>query len=480
MKIMRNHSVTCKTFVTVASAVILATACGGGGGSATSGPPYTIGGMVTGMNPGGQVTLLNNGSNPTEVKSNTSFAFSDMLGKGTSYNVSIKTDPLLQTCTPSKATGSFLSANVSNVDINCVTSKLRVLGSANGEFVTNLLLANDGNFYGGANDGLVDNGFVFKITPDGSFSIIYSFAGGPNDGSFPYGALVQASDGNLYGETVGGGATGNGVIYKLTLSGTETVLYSFAGAPGDGSSPNGLTIGADGNLYGTTLNGGVHPSPNSAFGTSGVFFRMTLAGQETILYSFGATGDGANPYSAMIQGTDGNFYGTTEFGGTDNGGTVFKMTSDGTETILHSFGAAGDAKWPYRTRVLQASDGNFYGSTSSGGTYDYGAIFKISPSGTETVLYSFNKGNEAPYGPGSSLIQGNDGNFYGTSMGGGSYDYGTIYQFSPNGNLVTVYSFTGGIDGSGPVDLILGNNGHFYGRTLDGPGYGPVGIIFKL
>ena len=165
------------------------------------------------------------------------------------------------------------------------------------------------------------NGGVFSITPSGTKSTLYSFAGGSSDGSVPGSALIQAGDGNLYGTTINGGASNNGTVFKVSLSGTEAVVYSFAGGS-DGADPFGLIQGSDGNLYGTTSAGGAQGA--------GTVFRITPSGTKTVLYSFaGGNSDGASPASALVLATDGNFYGTTYGGGAGNAGTVFKVTPNG-------------------------------------------------------------------------------------------------------------------------------------------------------
>jgi uncharacterized repeat protein (TIGR03803 family) len=250
---------------------------------------------------------------------------------------------------------------------------------------------------------------VFKITSAGVETVLYSFGGG-TDGAVPSAGLLQATDGNFYGTTTSGGA-GFGTVFKITPAGAETVLYSFGGGT-DGAAPQaGLIQSTDGNFYGSTLSGGAN--------NVGTVFKITLAGTETVLYSFGSGGnDGQSPYGVLVQGTDGNFYGTTITGGTAGAGTVFKVTPAGVETVLWSFGyVAGDGSNPY-AGLIRGVDGDFYGTASTGGANNDGTIFKITLAGVETVLYSFTGGSDGkfPYG---GLIQGTDGNFYGTTEFGG-------------------------------------------------------------
>ena len=182
--------------------------------------------------------------------------------------------------------------------------------------------------------------------------------------------MPQGGDGNLYGTTYFGGAHGFGTVFKVTPGGTETVLYSFAGG-NDGEHPYaGVIQGSDGNFYGTTYQGGA-----SGYGT---VFKLTPSGIETVLYTFaGGSSDGAYPEAGVIQGSDGNFYGSTLQGGASGLGLVFKLTPSGTETILHAFAGASDGANPTANLVL-GSDGNLYGSTSAGGSSGDGTFFKVS------------------------------------------------------------------------------------------------------
>ncbi len=348
-----------------------------------------------------------------------------------------------------------------------------------------LIQATDGNFYGTTNGGGAngDNGTVFRITPDGALTTLHSFAG--TDGALPYG-LIQATDGNFYGTTVGGGANGDGTVFRITPDGTLTTLHSFAGTDG-AYLRAGLIQATDGNFYGTTVGGGANGD--------GTVFRITPDGTLTTLHSFAGT-DGASPYAGLIQATDGNFYGTTTYGGISNSckdvtfsgcGTVFRITLDGTLTTLHSFCSltnCTDGTEPL-AGLIQATDGNFYGTTTYGGETNSckdvtssgcGTVFRITPDGTLTTLHSFDiTDGDFPYaGP----IQAIDGNFYGTTLGGGANpDYGTIFEITPAGMLGTLYNFGPYCCGVGPsTGLIQATDGRFYGTTGGLPG----GTIFRL
>ncbi len=226
----------------------------------------------------------------------------------------------------------------------------------------------------------------------------------------------------------------------VSSSGTETLLHSFAGSPSDGYQPeSGLSAGTDGNLYGTTTGGGT--------GEGGTVFKITLSGLITILHNcFNDGSDLLSPYSGLLLANDGNFYGTTSAGGAHGGGTVFTLTPSGVVTILYSFGSiANDGQSPL-AGLVQGSDGYFYGTTENGGTpSNYGTVFKISPIGTIAILHHFNDGSVANdgYNPGASLIQGSDGNFYGTTKAGGASGQGTVFKITPGGTLTILHSFTG-------------------------------------
>jgi uncharacterized repeat protein (TIGR03803 family) len=284
-----------------------------------------------------------------------------------------------------------------------------------------LIQGSDGNFYGTTQaGGASGHGAVFSITPAGVETALYSFSSGA-DGATPTGGLIQGSDGNFYGTTFQGGASSAGTIFKVTSTGNETVFWSF-GSGADGTGPQAALIqGSDGNFYGTTQAGGA-----SGYGT---VFRVTPAGVETVLYSFGGGTDGRYPYAGMTQGADGNFYGTTHQGGANSIGTIFKLTPAGVETVLWSFGGGTDGQNPYGT-LIQGADGNFYGTTFQGSTNNEGTIFKITPAGVETVVYSFGgvTGTDGRF-PEAGLIQGADGNFYGTTEAGNTSGYGTVFKF---------------------------------------------------
>lgn len=370
-----------------------------------------------------------------------------------------------------------------------VFTTLANFGGSNGSNpFAGLVQGFDGNFYGTTYYGGANNsGTVFKITPAGKLITLYRFCtqSGCTDGAHPSASLVQASNGDFYGTTLAGGANDDGTVFKITLTGTLTTLHSFDG--GDGLNPSaGLIQATNGNFYGTTQYGG---------GTGGgTVFKITPSGTLTTLYSFCAQylcADGWRPYAGLVQATDGNLYGITIYGGGNDGfgycfdygcGTVFKITPTGTLTKLYSFCASltdcSDGALP-AAGLVQGTDGNFYGTSSAGGatTARGGTVFKITPTGTRTTLYSFCP--QSPCTDGYSplgLVQATDGNFYGTTYyGGASYYDGTVFKITPTGTLTTLYSF----DVSNGAILVQATGGAFYGTTTYGGTYNH-GTAFTL
>jgi uncharacterized repeat protein (TIGR03803 family) len=340
-----------------------------------------------------------------------------------------------------------------------------------------LVQASDGNFYGTTEFGGAagENGTIFRISSDGELpgelSPLFSFSG--TDGSRPLAALVQGTDGNLYGTTAFGGLGGDhGTIYKITLGGAFTPLFSFRGT--NGSRPQaGLVQGTDGSFYGATAAGGQ--------GDNGTLFKITSAGAFTLLYSFPSNRrNGVSPLGALIQHTDGGFYGTTALGGANNeNGTVFRMTPGGVFTLLASFtGANGNGP---AAGLVRGPDGNFFGTTQFGGLTDNGTVFRVTPNGVVTSLFSFS-GPNGNY-PVAPLSVGSDGNFYGTTSGdrsfGGSNTYGTAFRITPAGALTTLVVFNFG-NGACPISgVIQGRDGNPYGTTFQG-GIGSGGTVFRL
>ncbi len=403
-----------------------------------------------------------------------------------------------------------------------------------------LIQAKNGNFYGMTSGGGANgSGIIFEWNPTtATETVLYSFGTNINDGAGPKGSLIQAKNGNLYGVTNSGGANGSGALFKWdTLIAAETVLYSFGAITNDGANPEGTLLQAtDNNFYGVTNGGG-------KYSNGAIFEFNTTSLTEDMLYSFVGGTDGQNPIDEkLVQAADGNLYGTTNMGGTNNAGTVFKWNmSSAAETVLYNlgvttipvtvqnpqgsliqgidgnlygmttYGGAVDANsgapscgsifkcstlgagkifsyfdansvgFRNIAKVIQAKDGNFYGMTASGGFNLEGVIYKCTPDGIVTNVYTFSGGSTDGQNPMGNLLQGRDGNFYGLTFEGGANNSGTIFKWNPTTATETVlYSFAGGSDGQGPQgSLIQATNGNFYGMTFNGGGAPDAGTIFE-
>jgi uncharacterized repeat protein (TIGR03803 family) len=310
-----------------------------------------------------------------------------------------------------------------------------------------------------------------------TFTTLVTFDG--NNGLEPEMSLVQGIDGNFYGTTVGGG--GYGSVFKLAPRGSLTTLQRFN--LGDGASPSGLALGTDGNFYGTTYDGGGGPY----FG-GGTVFRISPSGKLTTLYEFclgyPSCSDGLYPAAALVQGSNGYFYGTTKNGGNSicsanpgGCGTIFTITSTGRLITLHLFEKT-DGAAPVAA-LIQATDGDFYGTTSD--LYSAGTIFKMTPTGKLTTLYTFCTQTNCTDGfnPVAALVEGADGNFYGTTVSGGDDDEGTVFKITPLGILTTLHSFNR-TDGANPKSpLIQATDGNFYGTT-SAFGTNNAGTLFQI
>ncbi len=319
-------------------------------------------------------------------------------------------------------------------------------------------------FLGGANN----DGIVFSITTSGAETVLYSFKGGSRDGENPYAGLLNVN-GTLYGTTVSGGANEDGTVFKIRTSGAKTVLYSFKGGSGDGENPYARLLNVNGTLYGTTGLGGANDD--------GTVFKITTSGAETVLYSFkGGSGDGENPDAELIN-VKGTLYGTTQKGGANSDGTVFKITTSGAETVLYSFKGSGDGENPYAG--LLNVNGTLYGTTQKGGASSDGTVFKITTSGAETVLYSFKGGSGDGEYPAAALLNVK-GTLYGTtSEGGANLQFGTVFKITTSGAETLLHSFKGPPDGGSPYAGLLNVNGTLYGTTEDG-GVSNQGTVFSL
>jgi uncharacterized repeat protein (TIGR03803 family) len=387
-----------------------------------------------------------------------------------------------------KACGVFLLWAAAAVALPAQTfTTLRSFNeSTDGSFPKDdLVQGTDGNLYGTTYGGAPGNGTVFKISPSGTLTTLSGLDG--TDGEGPIGGLVQGANGDFYGTTDYGGVHNDGVIFKITASGTVTTLDSFDYTDG-AHGFSGLVQGTDGNFYGTTEEGGTNSACDVGYGC-GTVFRITPSGTLTTLRSFDGT-DGFQLYAGLVQGTDGSFYGTTVHGGPLANeycikglgcGTVFKITRAGMLTTIYNFCSqtnCADGDEPL-VGLVQGADGNFYGTTSVRGVNDAGTIFKITASGTLTTIYSFCPENNCADGVGAAgLIQATDGNLYGAAYGGGESanctigGCGTIFRITPGGALTKLYDFCSQAkcaDGQGPeAGLVQATDGSFYGTTIYG------------
>ena len=343
----------------------------------------------------------------------------------------------------------------------------------------------NGDFYsttlgGGANS----DGTVFLVTPTGTLTVRHSFD--KTNGSAPNSGVVLGADRNFYGVTQGGGANNQGTIFKITPSGHLTTLYSFCPLAGcaDGDDPQGTLVEAtNGNFYGTTYGG----SPNNV----GTIFEISRTGTFTSLHSFCSEancGDGEIPQQGLVQANNGNLYGTAPYGGTNSGGVIYQLTPSGTFSVIYSFCAqtnCADGSTPYAALIL-AANGNLYGTTAGGGTNNNGTVFEVTTAGQLTTLYTFcpNTGCADGANPEGPLVQATDGKLYGMTFAGGANGKGAIFAITPSGTFTTLYSFcsqTSCDDGEGPylTGLLQATNGTLYGTTPQG-GNKTYGTVFSL
>lgn len=457
---------------------------------------YTVGGTVQGLSGTGLVLQLN-GANDTSITSNGTVSFATAVASGAPYSVEVRTQPTspAQTCLVTRGSGTVTTYNISAVAISCIT----VLVGTGGPTVStlysftgastdaaapngSLVQGRDGNLYGTAQGGT--NGTFFKIALTGHETVLDFFVPESRyDNTVPQVGVIEASDGNFYGTAAGPAESPySGGVFGVTPTGVVSTLFEAVGLEAGAEPWLGGVIESsagylyaidnyDGEIRGFAINGNTQnpaPAPNNSplpggrmsgapaasllQASDGTFYLTTeaavykeIAGTFTPIYSFGGVpNDASSPNVPLIQGSDGNLYGTTAFGGTPsaacpNGcGTVFRITPAGAETVLHSFGSsAADGQTPSGA-LVQGIDGNFYGLTSAGGdtpinasatpNCNCGTIFRITPTGAETVLYSF--GTNAADGtlPGGALLQASDGNFYGTTASGGTGNAGTVFK----------------------------------------------------
>jgi len=496
---------------TVLACAVLLAGCGGASGVTTYAVHATVSGLA-----GSGLTLQLNAANDLAVTVNGNFTFTAPVNSGMSYQVTVTTQPSSpqQVCTVSNGSGT-IGTSGATVTVSCATV----------------------------------------------ITTLYSFTGGGGvagsiDGASPNGSLVQGSDGSLYGTTSQGGAgvgtcstVGCGTVFKITLSGEETVLHSFGVTAGDGSSPvTGLVLGSDGNFYGPTPYGTDTITPTlyqiTATGAESVIYRFPLVegvddfpmvsgviqAHDGLLYGadYESPADGASRYviygitttgtrvftadigpdlsrqTLLVQTSDGSLYGTTNLGGAYGMGSVFQA-KPAVKTVYSFGGVSGDATEP-GSPMIQGSDGNLYGTSATGGRPSAtcpkgcGTVFRVTLSGVETVLYSFGSTSVDGQGPSGALVEASDGNFYGTTASGGSKasggsgaascaanvnsgysGCGTIYKITPTGIATVLYSF-GSAPGDGAVPtgaLLQASDGNLYGTTSAG-GAQNQGTVFKL
>jgi len=347
----------------------------------------------------------------------------------------------------------------------------------------------DGNLYGGGcAGGLYQAGTIFKLTPDGQMTTLYNFCSqmGCADGASPYGSFVLGIDGNIYGATWLGGTADRGTLFKMTPGGQVTTLHTFClqtGCP-EGAYPWGYLIqDAQGNIYGTASAGGTH-------GSAGTVFRLAPTGELEAIHSFCALSgcaDGRFPNGELVLIPGGNIYGTTQSGGAYGKGTVFRITARGRLTTLYNFcSQSGCADGADPGWLVSGADGNFYGTTSQGGTMDVGTFFKMSPTGQLVTLYNFCSQPGCADGSDPwSLIRAADGNFYGITEQAHGPNTGTIFEMTPSGSLTVLHTFCGGgacTDGWLPSNagLVQHTNGTFYGVIAKGGNVTNNGTAFSL
>ncbi len=368
--------------------------------------------------------------------------------------------------------------NVSGERTGCTETVLHAFEGSPGDGTSPMgrLVANPaGLFYGVTlGGGADDDGTVFTISPSGTQTTIYGFKKAKTDGSGRKSGLIMNQAGDFYGTTETGGTRDDGTVFEVRPNGTETVLYSFRGVP-DGETPaTAVTLGPGGNLYGTTFTGGAH--------AQGTVFRLDPAGTETVLYSFkGGSSDGSGPRSSLTMNRAGDLYGTTESGGEDGDGVVFKITPSGKETILYSFKTGVNDGINPLGKLTFDNAGNLYGVTLAGGTDGLGTVFRLAPTGTETVLYSFKGGSRDGSAPHAGLLRDRAGNLFGTTELGGRYNFGTVFKLSPHGTETLLHTFRWGRrDGAVPASgLTADRAGDLYGTTPAG-GTHNDGIVFKI
>jgi uncharacterized repeat protein (TIGR03803 family) len=368
---------------------------------------------------------------------------------------------------------ALLSIALPHVSAQSVTDIYTFTGTNSSAYPQHVIpvQGRDGRLYGTTNGtGSSSYGAIFKLTAAGAFAQLYAFDN--TNGSQPSGGLTLANDGNFYGTTYSGGSAGFGVLFKISSGGGYTVLHNFASGT-DGAAPASAPIlGTDGNLYGTTY--------GNASASSTVYKYARASGTLSTIYQFEQAEEGSGVIASLVQATNGNLYGSAYQGGTSNCGTIFEITTSGTLVWTYSFPCLAGGANPVGA-LIQGNDGNFYGTTSQGGSYNVGTVFKLSQTGTVSVLYSFQSyfnGGADGSTPFGGVIQATDGRLYGSTLAGGSQNQGTLFQITNTGAYKLLYSFSN--TGNGPeAPPMQDTSGLFYGTTFEG-GKDGFGVVYSL
>jgi uncharacterized repeat protein (TIGR03803 family) len=303
------------------------------------------------------------------------------------------------------------------------------------------------------------------------YQVLYNFVGGTQDGAHPEGDLLL-HEGNLYGTTEYGesdGLLGPGMVFRLTLDGTETVLHKFNYSDGNGSQAGLILNRATGEFYGSTSAGGAHQG--------GVLFKLDAEGTESVLHDFNPAADGNFPRGRLIRDKLGNFYGIASSLGGDNDGIIYRLAADGSFTVLHTF-IGSDGEDP-AARLKRDKAGNLYGTTLFGGANNSGTVFKLTPAGRLTTLHSFTGGPDGGR-PAGGLERDKAGNLYGTTLLGGAANMGVVFKLATDGTETVLHSFSGGADGALPEADLMRIDDTLYGTTGSGGGTCNCGTVFKM
>lgn len=403
----------------------------------------------------------------------------------------------LSACTGQTATGAFVPAAAAQArppvaaapaqpDAAAVRAGYKLIysfkGNPDGEYASGSLAVLEGALFGATDYGGTGNGTLFDVSTSGTEHVIRKFSGA--NGTEPVGGPLNAA-GLLYGTTYAGGASNVGTIFRTTASGKETILHSFTGVgpsqgSTDGAGPLAALTAYDGIMYGTTNAGGWCSSSTSGCGT---VFSVSSSGAYHVLYSFqgmsGSSSDGSEPYASLVE-LNGKLYGTTAYGGACGSsggcGAVFVISTTGEEKVLYRFkSTGGDGTTPYAGLVVL--NGKLYGVTQAGGVHGFGTIFETTTTGAERVLYNFEGSTDGAY-PEGDLVN-IKGTLYGTTRQAGSYGLGTVFSASVTGKVTVLHSFGATGDGAYPSAGLTNVKGTLYGTTFKGgaDGYGTVFAI---